>query len=244
MITVVVPTLNAEAGLAATLTALVPASVIGIVRQVIVVDGGSGDATTRIADEMGATILAAAPSRGGQLDAGAKLATMPWLLFLHADTVLEPGWEREAADFMRRIDDQPRAPTAAAFCYKLDDIGLAPRWLEAMVRIRSLLFALPFGDQGLLMPRRLYDAIGGYAQQPIMEDVDIVRRLGRRRLVILRSCALTSARRYRAEGYLKRVVRNQICLALYFAGVPVARIAGFYGPRTIAATRSSEIKSA
>lgn len=243
MITVVIPTLNAEAGLADTLIALVPAAVAGLVREVIIVDAGSQDATKRIASEMGATVLAATPSRGGQLDLGARSARMPWLLFLHADTVLEPGWEREAADFMQRVDGQPHAPMAASFCYKLDDTGLAPRWLEAMVRLRCWLFALPFGDQGLLMPRRLYQDLGGYAPLPIMEDVDIVRRLGRRRLAMLRSCALTSAHRYRADGYLRRVVRNQICLALHGLGVPAERIEEVYGRRKEPGSHRRQIKS-
>ena len=244
MITVVIPTLNAEATLPATLSALVSAAVEGLVREVIVVDGGSGDASCRIAEEMGATVLTAAASRGGQLGLGAHHARMPWLLFLHGDTVLAPGWEREVGDFVRRVEQRPAGPIAAAFRYSLDDIGLAPRALEAMVRLRCLLLALPYGDQGLLIPRRLYDQVGGYAALPIMEDIDIVRRLGRRRITTLRSCALTSARRYRDEGYFARVVRNQVCLALYFSGLSIPRFAKLYGARPSAGGGPGEIKSA
>jgi hypothetical protein len=112
--------------------------------------------------------------------------------------------------------------------------------LETLVRMRTALFKLPYGDQGLLIPRRLYDEIGGYKPLPVMEDVDIVRRLGRRRLVPLRARAVTSAARYRRDGYLKRVLRNQGCLALYFLNVPAPTIARLYGNRSpTAASRLS-----
>ncbi len=245
MISVVIPTLDAERGLAATLSALVEAAVEGLVREVIVADGGSRDATQRIVEEMGATFIPVSAGRGAQLAAGARHARMPWILFLHGDTILEPGWEREASDFMRRVDQSPAGPRAACFRFSLDDIGLAPRLLEGAVQLRSTMLALPYGDQGLLIPRRLYDEVGGFRELPIMEDVDIVNRIGRRRLVTLRSQALTSARRYRSEGYVGRIARNQTCLALYMLGVSPDRIARLYERRRpLDAARSREIKSA
>ena len=86
----------------------------------------------------------------------------------------------------------------------------------------------PYGDQGLLISRKLFDEIGGYRPMAIMEDLDIVRRLGWSRLAVLRSRAITSAARYRKDGYFKRIARNQLCLAMYMLGVPVTRIARFY----------------
>src|SRR5262249_40898609 len=100
MISVVVPTLNAQATLAPTLAALVPAAVDGLIREVIVTDGGSMDRTVEIAEEAGATLIACSSGRGQQLRAGAERAQFPWLLFLHADTELTRGWEREVASFM------------------------------------------------------------------------------------------------------------------------------------------------
>lgn len=229
MITVVIPTLNAEGGLAATLSALVPAVVEGVVREVIVVDGGSTDRTLRIADQAGVEVMTTSAGRGRQLAAGAARARFPWLLFLHADTVLEPGWEREAAVFVERVEAGKREPAAATFSFALDDTGLAPRVVEAFVGLRSTLFRLPYGDQGLLIPRHLYTEIGGYRPLPLMEDVDIVRRLKRRQMILLRPRAVTSALRYRRDGYVNRVMRNQLCLLLYFLRVPVASIARVYG---------------
>ncbi len=229
MITVVIPTLNAEAGLAAALSALVPASVDGLVREVIVVDGGSTDRTLKIADQAGTRFVQSAPGRGEQLAAGAKAARMPWLLFLHADTVLETGWEREAAAFIERVEIGQRPEAAAAFRFALDDLGLKPRMVEWGVAIRCTVARLPYGDQGLLIPRRLYQSVGGFRALPLMEDVDLIRRLGRSRTIILRATAVTSAVRYRRDGYVRRVLRNSACLALYYCRVPARAIARIYG---------------
>ena len=119
MISVIIPALNAERHLPATLTALVPPAVTGVVREVIVVDGGSHDRTRQIAELSGADIILSEPGRGSQLAQGAARARFPWLLFLHADTVLEDGWERETVDFIHRVDvgEHPRA--AAAFRFKI-----------------------------------------------------------------------------------------------------------------------------
>jgi rSAM/selenodomain-associated transferase 2 len=228
MISVVIPTLNAETGLTPTLAALVPAAVDGIVREVIVADGGSTDATAKIADEAGAEFIVASGGRGAQLAAVARKATSPWLLFLHADTVLDPGWEREASAFMYEVDTSKRPPAAAAFRFALDDRGLGPRILERGVALRCSVFRLPYGDQGLLIPRRLYEAIGGFRPHPIMEDVDLVRRLTRGRIAMLESRAVTDARRFKERGYLRRSARNLSCLALYYCGVSTDRIARVY----------------
>lgn len=229
MISVVIPTLNAEASLAASLSELVPATVDGLVREVIIVDGGSADRTLRIADQSGARIIKSPPGRGRQLQAGAQAARFDWLLFLHADTMLAPGWEREVGTFIERVDLGRRPETAAVFRFALDDIGFMPRLVEWGVAMRTNMLRLPYGDQGLLLPRRLYTSIGGFRDMPLMEDVDIIRRLGRSRTTVLRTTAVTSAVRYKRDGYLRRIVRNLACLTLYFFRIPPHVIARIYG---------------
>ena len=228
MISVVIPTLNAAQGLATTLTALVPGVVNGAIREVIVADGGSSDRTVEIAEAAGADVVRTERGRGAQLKAGAEQARSEWLLFLHADTTLEVGWEEEVRAFMDRVDSGQRPETAAAFRFVLDDLGFLPRLIEYGVAWRCTLLRMPYGDQGLLVPRRLYNRVGGFKALPLMEDVDIIRRLGRRRVVILRSGALTSAIRYKRDGYLRRVVRNWTCLLLYYCRVPLRHIARLY----------------
>ena len=228
MISVVIPTLNAQADLARTLAALVPGVVDGAVGEVIIADGGSTDDTPQIAEAVGAKLVRAAKGRGPQLAAGGRAAKGAWLLFLHADTVLEHGWHLEATRF---IEEAARGaqPRAAAFRFALDDRGARPRFLEAMVSLRCALFRLPYGDQGLLISRTLYEEAGGYRPVELMEDVDLVRRLGRRRIAILRSRAVTSAQRYRRDGYIRRALRNMACLGLYYARVPPRVLARLYG---------------
>lgn len=229
MISVIIPTLNAEATLGETLSCLVPAAVEGLVKEVIVVDGGSSDATARLVDGAGATFLTAPRGRGSQLAAGAAKARFQWLLFLHADTVLEPGWEREAGTFIDRVEAGRRAPSAAAFRFALDDMGFKARLLEFFVSVRCTVLGVPYGDQGLLMPAALYRQVGGYRPMPLMEDVDMVRRLGWRRLVMLRAHAITSAERFRTQGYFRRSARNLFCLGLYTLRVPPRLIHRIYG---------------
>jgi rSAM/selenodomain-associated transferase 2 len=229
MISVIIPTLNAERTLAHTLAALVPAVVEGIVQEAIVVDGGSSDGTRVIAEAAGTRLIEAPAGRGSQLEAGASHARGDWLLFLHADTVLEPGWAEEAGSFMERVASGRRAQAAAFFHFALDDDGLMPRCVEWLVALRCRLFALPYGDQGLLMPRHLYNRLGGFRPLPLMEDVDLVRRLQRNELVMLQARAVTSSERYRREGYLARSLRNLGCILLYYLRVPPRVLARLYG---------------
>ena len=222
-ISVVIPTLNAAATLPDTLAALCSSAMLG---EVIVADGGSSDETAARAVAAGARVVVGPRGRGGQLAAGAAAASGNWLLFLHADCRLEPGWERAVDAFLRAPAAEARA---GYFDLALDDPVPVARRLERLVTWRSRFLALPYGDQGLLIARRLYDAVGGFAPLPLMEDVDLVRRLGRRRLVRIGARCVASARRYRRDGFVRRPLRNLLCLLLYFIGVPPARIVRFYG---------------
>jgi rSAM/selenodomain-associated transferase 2 len=221
---VVIPTLNAAASLARTLAALGPQA--GLSLRVTVCDGGSRDATQSIAREAGARVVTAPAGRGQQLAAGAEASQAPWLFFLHADSQPGDGW---AAAIGRFVAEPASADRAAYFRLRLDSPDPRARRVERVVGWRSRALGLPYGDQGLILSRAFYRRLGGFAALPLMEDVELVRRIGRRRLVPLSADMMTSARRYERDGWLLRPLRNLSCLALYFAGVPVHAIRRLYG---------------
>jgi glycosyltransferase involved in cell wall biosynthesis len=229
MISVVIPTLDSEADLGAVLSALVPAAVDGLVREVIIADGGSKDRTLEIADGAGADIVRSEAGRSAQLRAGAARARFPWLLFLNPDTVLDAGWEREAHLHIERVESGRRRAAAAAFRFTIDDEGAAARLFETLAALRTGLVKIPYGEQGLLISRMVYDEVGGFAQLPALEDVDFARRLGRRRITALNARAIASAEAIRRDGYVARLLSNPACVALCLVGVPVRLIASLRG---------------
>src|SRR5258705_9913843 len=154
MISVIIPTLNAERLLPRCFDSLIAAAVRGVVREVIVSDAGSGDGTLDIADAAGAHIVRARKGRGTQLIEGAAIAKSDWLLFLHPETSLEPGWEVEAESFVSQA--QMERPRAAAFRFALDDFGGEARRAEAKASLRTMLFALPYCDQWVFLAKRLF----------------------------------------------------------------------------------------
>jgi rSAM/selenodomain-associated transferase 2 len=216
-LSVIIPALNAAGALRACIERL------GNTAEFVVADGGSTDGTPDLASELGARIVEAPRGRGIQLRAGAAAATGEWLLFLHADTLLENGWDQAVRDHLASHPDH-----AACFAFRLDDPGWQARVLERGVGIRVGMLGLPYGDQGLLISRRHYDALGGYRPLPLMEDVDFVRRIGRSRLRQLEVAAVTSAARWRRDGWWRRSARNLLCLALYGLGMSPDRIARIY----------------
>lgn len=216
-LSVVIPALDAADTLPETLNSVQDAD------EIIVVDGGSRDATSEMAQAAGAIVIASEKGRGLQLRRGADAASGEWLLFLHADTRLGRDWRTHVAEHAARHPDK-----AACFRFRLNDAAWQARLIERAVVLRTRL-GLPYGDQGLLIARTLYDDVGGYAPLPLMEDVDLVRRIGRQRLRLLDADAVTSAERWRRDGWLSRSARNLACLALYRAGMSPERIAKRYG---------------
>lgn len=232
-LSIVIPTLDAGAHLESCLDALEEGRQAALDSrmdvpdtEIIIADGGSSDGTGAIAERRGLRMISASRGRGPQLDAGARGTGGDWLLFVHADTRLALGWMAAVAGF---VNNPANRNAAAAFRFALDDDSRAARWLERLVAWRCRALALPYGDQGLLIPRRLYDALGGYGPQPLMEDVALVTAIGRERLRFLDIPALTSAERFREGGYILRPIRNLSCLGLYFLGLPTPLIARIYG---------------
>ena len=219
-ISVIIPTLNAQGTLGACLGALVEGLDAGLIREVIISDGGSTDGTGALAQAWGAAFLESAPSRGGQLRAGCAVAQGEWLLVVHSDTTLAPGW-------VASVSSHLSTTRAAWFLLAFDGGGVAAGLVAGWANVRSRVFGLPYGDQGMLIPRDLYDAVGGYRDQPLMEDVALARML-RGRLVGLDARAITSAQKYRTQGWLRRGGRNLWTLARYFAGVSPEKLAQSY----------------
>jgi len=221
---IVIPTLNAGRTLGRTLAALPGPP--GIAVSTTVCDGGSADDTVAIARDAGARIVTAPPGRGGQLSVGAAAGDAPWLLFLHADTRLGPA---ASAIIARFVSSRANDDKAGYFRLRFDTAESGARRVERLAAWRCRTFGLPYGDQGLLIARSHYERLGGFRSLPLMEDVDLVRRVGRRNLVALDADALTSPVRYQRDGWLARPLRNLGCLALYFAGVSPNVLRRLYG---------------
>ncbi|MBN9669164.1 glycosyltransferase [Roseibium aggregatum] len=195
MISVIIPTKNSETDLVHTLSALVPAAAEGIIREVIVVDGGSSDNTEKVADAAGCTWTSRGESlRSERLTYGASLAQRgEWLLFLQPDSLLESGWHHEAQAFIERAARARNGPrTAASFRLRYEAFGLSARVAETIAALRSQLLGMPYGNQGLLISRQFYQKLGGHRPLREMEDLDIAKRIGRSRIVFLRAAAVSS----------------------------------------------------
>lgn len=216
-VSVVIPTLNAQAVLPGCFAALEDGVKAGLIGEFIVSDGGSGDDTCRLARDLGAQVIIGGASRGGQLQRGVAAARGEWLLICHADTCLQPGWVDAARAHLP-------CQQAGWFRLQFDQGG---RFVAGWANLRSRLLGMPFGDQALLLPRALYHAVGGYPDQPLMEDVSLARAL-RGHLRGIDAVAQTSAARYRQQGWIRRGARNLWVQAQYAFGVPPEKLAAQY----------------
>ncbi|SHE71379.1 Glycosyl transferase family 2 [Kaistia soli DSM 19436] len=223
----IIPTCDDETALAHALAALVPAAADGMVREVIVVDGGSTDGTALVADAAGCRFLRGSADLGPDLAAAAATARSDWLLFLSPHVALDPAWQREAHDFIDRVQMAGDTRRAAAFRHARADFGFRARLAEVMASLRARLFTAPYLDQGLLLTARLYREIGGHRALPGMVDVDLARRIGRQRLSFLRARAVLRGDAPGRQG--AAVLRNSACIALFVLRVPpqlIGRLAG------------------
>jgi len=194
----------------------------GLIAALIISDGGSTDGVDMLADAAGARFISGPARRGQQLGAGAAESRSEWMLFLHADTVLAPGWP-----MVVRKHIASSAKKAGYFQLQFDAPGLGARIIAGGANLRSRWFGLPYGDQGLLISRALYDEIGGYPALALMEDVAIARRL-RGRLAAMPAIAVTSAARYQRDGWLRRPARNLWLLSRYLLGADPEKLAAAY----------------
>ncbi len=219
---VVVPSFN-EAARLPLLLADLAAGPAGLIAELVVVDGGSRDGTPQLAGLGRAQVIHTMASRGRQLQRGVAATTAPWLLLLHADARLQPGWP----EALQRAMEAPEA--AWAFDLAVQGPGLPLRLLEFAVRLRSQLRQLPYGDQGLLLPRALLERGGGIPPLPLMEDLLLVQRLQRLAQIRRLGCPLqVNGRRWQRQGVLATAWRNARLRQAWRRGMSPQQLADRY----------------
>jgi glycosyltransferase involved in cell wall biosynthesis len=189
MLSVIIPTLNSERVLAFTLSVLIPGAMSGLVREVTVVDGGSTDKTFEIADGAGCAVRTSSAALGSRLHDAAAAARSSWLMFLRAGTVLEPSWLDETAGFISDAEMAGVCLTAAVFRRSVSARARQPVILEALALLKYGVLRSVHPDQGLLIGAGLYKEIGGHQKAALDPEADLLARLGRRRILMLRSGA-------------------------------------------------------
>ncbi len=215
-ISIIIPTLQEEENIAECLLSTGQGRDV----ETIVVDGGSTDRTVEIARARGARVFKCAKGRGVQMNAGAREASGEILIFLHADTRLPAGFDGCVRETL-----QKPGIAAGAFEFRLDRTSPSLRFIERVANWRSRRLQLPYGDQAIFLRAELFREIGGYAEIPIMEDVEMIRRLQKKgRIETVRSSAVTSARRWRQFGVWKTTLINELALAAYYLGISPLRI--------------------
>jgi len=204
-----------------------------LVGEILVVDGASDDATARVAALAGAAVRASPPGRGRQLALGVASTACPWLLLLHADARLEPGWDRA----VKAALEQNALQVDASWYFDLAIAAGHPalRLVELAVALRSRWRQLPFGDQGLLVPRRLLARAGGVAPIPLMEDLELVLRLRRfSQLRPLGARLQVDGRRWQALGVWQTALANARLRRAWRRGIPPEALAArYYGSEVL-----------
>lgn len=220
MISVIIPTLNEEENLAKTLSRLNSDDNL----EIIVADGGSGDATVKIAESHGAQVVFSPKGRGIQLNRGVEASSGELLLFLHGDTMLPDRFATLIRHTMKRPDCG-----AGAFSLKIDSTRLSLSLVAYCANLRSRMLQLPYGDQGIFTCRNMYDRVGGFAEVPIMEDYIFIRNLRKHgKIYILDEAALTSARRWQNMGVIRTTLINQLIVVGYNCGIKLPTLARWY----------------
>jgi rSAM/selenodomain-associated transferase 2 len=220
-ISVVIPTLNEAATIVDTLRRLSGQGA----DEVIVVDASSPDGTAALARSEGVVVIDSPRGRGVQQNRGAAEASGEVLVFLHADCRLEDG----AIAGLRRF--LARHPRVACGCFRMRVEAEHPlyRCIDLAAHLRAGLLGIPYGDQCLFVTRRVFDAVGGFPEIPLMEDVGLAMRLRRRgRVAVLPARIFVSPRRWARHGILGQSLRNWALTAAAVAGVPVSTLARFY----------------
>lgn len=226
-ISVVIPTLNEADALPYTLGSLRDAENV----EVLVVDGGSNDETTEIAERQGCRVLRLPPGRALQMNAGARAASGSILLFLHADTRLPPGFDSAVRSALRKpgVGHRGKAVVGGAFRLRIGAPGWPLRIIEQAVNIRSRVLRMPYGDQGIFVHKTTFQELGGFPALPIMEDFEFVRRLRHRGRIRIASLAVTtSGRRWQELGPWRTTWINQRVILGYYLGVSPERLARWY----------------
>jgi rSAM/selenodomain-associated transferase 2 len=220
-ITVIIPALNEATVIEQSLQVLSRIPEL----ELVVVDGGSQDKTVVLAQPY-AKVHVSQPGRARQMNFGAEQVEGEVLLFLHADSVLSA----EAIVAMKKALDDPEV-VGGSFCLEIDSSRRLLRLIAALANWRTRMTRIPYGDQGIFVRRSIFKQLGGYSEQPLMEDFDFSRRLKRvGRVVNLPEVVRTSSRRWDREGIGWTTVRNQILVLLYWMGVSTAWLARWYRP--------------
>lgn len=192
--------------------------------EIIVVDGGSSDRTKQIASSRNIRVIDCPPGRGMQLKKGAENAGGTIFFFLHCDSILPK-------NFPELIQDTLQIPgtAAGAFSLGINNIKNVFRLIEQGVKLRSSLLQMPFGDQGLFLYKETYLRSGGFSDQPLFEDVDLVRQLKKMgKIRIVSEKIMTSARRWNQNGIVRTTVSNLFFMLMYWIGISPSTLADWY----------------